>query len=50
LPLRVNAALRALDFAVQRVAIDVADDLPVDVDLVQVARSVIQVVELLSAR
>jgi len=40
-------ALGAQDFAVQVVALDVADQLAVEVELVQVAAAVIQVIEVL---
>ncbi|MNI60869.1 hypothetical protein D3C73_1161090 [compost metagenome] len=41
-------ALGAQDFAVQVVALDVADQLAVEVELVQVAAAVIQVIEVLA--
>ena len=41
-----NAALRPLDFAVQFVAFDVADDFAVEADLVQVSAAVVQVIDM----
>ena len=41
-----DAALRPLDFAVQFVALDVADDFAVQADLVQVSAAVVQVINL----
>lgn len=41
----VQAALAALAFAMQVVSLEVADDLPIDIDLVQVAAAVVQVVD-----
>jgi hypothetical protein len=42
-------ALRALGFSVQAVAFDVADELTVNVDLVQMAGAVVEVVDGLAA-
>ena len=39
-----DAALRPLDFAVQFVAFDVADDFAVEADLVQVSAAVVEVI------
>jgi len=41
-----DAALRPLDFAVQFVAFDVADDFAVEADLVQVSAAVVQVIDM----
>ena len=41
-----DAALRPLDFAVQFVALDVADDFAVEADLVQVSAAVVQVIDM----
>ena len=41
-----DAALRPLDFAVQFVAFDVADDFAVKADLVQVSAAVVQVIDM----
>ena len=41
-----DAALRPLDFAVQFVAFDVADDFAVETDLVQVSAAVVQVIDM----
>jgi len=41
-----DAALRPLDFSVQFVAFDVADDFAVEADLVQVSAAVVQVIDL----
>ena len=41
-----DAALRPLDFAVQFVALDVADDFAVEADLVQVSAAVVEVIDM----
>lgn len=43
-------ALRAIDLAMQVIALDVADDLPIQVDLVQVSTAVVQVIDLAPIR
>ncbi len=43
-------ALCTQDFAMQLVALDVADELAVEVELVQVATAVVQVIEVLAGR
>ena len=45
-----DAALRPLDFAVQFVALDVADDFAVKADLVQVSAAVVQVIDMAAVR
>ncbi|WP_250601012.1 hypothetical protein [Neisseria subflava] len=41
-----DAALRPLDFAVQFVAFDVADDFAIEADLVQVSAAVVEVIDM----
>ena len=45
-----DAALRPLDFAVQFVALDVADDFAVEADLVQVSAAVVEVIDMAAVR